>query len=453
MADTGQQSARQPGGGPAQDGTDWAAFAPDDSATGRTTTDPTNSSTAGPGANGAPKPGGRYDSGSSDPDGADREWAAFGREHDGADPGTLRPHGESPDSSTGGIYGDRPDSGTAWTTGGLGTQGAPAMPTSRPSEGAVGGHHSDRPDHPLTREDTGRHKPERTRFGGTRRHGWATGADGPAGAETGGHTVRPADIAAFDDGGTAVADHPAPAPRRRGGRHGSGDGLAALGAPRGFTLGAVVLGVTLAPLALILLTTGSDEDTGSRGNGTAPSAAPPGPEVTVTATVPAPPTEPTPPEQATPPPESDPPETSAPSYRRGDFTQLVNARTGLCLDIEDGELKKRTDVVSIKCSASDTQRWRVDIDRGVIQSHADPYFCLDGRGEPDRAVVIRACDAVDDDDPSGLSFTVDAAGTIRAVAVRGHVLTPRDDKEGSGVVLRKADSGQDQRWRSGKSPV
>ncbi|MFE4968337.1 ricin-type beta-trefoil lectin domain protein [Streptomyces sp. NPDC056660] len=60
----------------------------------------------------------------------------------------------------------------------------------------------------------------------------------------------------------------------------------------------------------------------------------------------------------------------------------MNAATGRCLDVRDGDFDNGTDVVTAACSASATQRWRVDADRGVLQSAADPDFCLDSRGPP-----------------------------------------------------------------------
>ncbi|RII15090.1 Ricin-type beta-trefoil lectin domain protein [Streptomyces sp. YIM 130001] len=278
---------------------------------------------------------------------------------------------------------------------------------------------------------------------GSRRRGAPAPASGPTTAA--GRTTRPRGAGPGSGPGSGSAAGTA-RPDARGSDATPAAGAALEGAgrfasesgrmPRGFVLGAVVLGVTLAPLTLLLLTTGSpDDDTGPRGNGPGPSTALPDPGMTVT-----------------PPPTPQAPPASAASYRHGDFTQLVNAGTGLCLDIEDGALEERTDVVAVKCSASDTQRWRVDIGRGVIQSHADPDFCLDSRGAPGLGVGIADC-APAEDGAADLSFTVNAAGTVRAVSVPGHVLTPRNDDAGSDVILRESDSGPDQRWRAGKSPV
>ncbi|MGN7138279.1 hypothetical protein [Streptomyces pseudogriseolus] len=44
-----------------------------------------------------------------------------------------------------------------------------------------------------------------------------------------------------------------------------------------------------------------------------------------------------------------------------------------------GAFTNGTDVITALCSSSRAQRWRVDDDRGLLQSAADPDFCLDSR--------------------------------------------------------------------------
>ncbi|MFM9662928.1 ricin-type beta-trefoil lectin domain protein, partial [Streptomyces scabiei] len=49
------------------------------------------------------------------------------------------------------------------------------------------------------------------------------------------------------------------------------------------------------------------------------------------------------------------------------YAQVVNVATGRCLEVA-GDFENGTDVVTVPCSGSASQRWRVDADRGVLQS-------------------------------------------------------------------------------------
>jgi len=130
----------------------------------------------------------------------------------------------------------------------------------------------------------------------------------------------------------------------------------------------------------------------------------------------------------------------------GTYAQIVNVSTGRCLDIGDGGLGNGTDVVTAPCTSSDTQRWRVDTGRGVVQSYADSDYCLDSRGDVGKGVGIWECDSVTGDHGQNLRFTVDPDGVIRpAIAIETGV-TPAG---GDAVALRPLDGGAAQRWRAG----
>ncbi|MFE0404753.1 ricin-type beta-trefoil lectin domain protein [Streptomyces nigra] len=129
------------------------------------------------------------------------------------------------------------------------------------------------------------------------------------------------------------------------------------------------------------------------------------------------------------------------------FAQVVNAGSGLCLDV-GGAFFDGTDVITARCSGSRTQRWRVDEDRGVLQSAADPGFCLDSRGDTDRGVGIWDCDSVDGRNGRNLRFVVDGDGLIRPVIDFGTALTP-DGGVGDGLALEPVGGGAGQRWRAG----
>ncbi|WP_406444795.1 RICIN domain-containing protein [Streptomyces sp. NBC_01613] len=227
---------------------------------------------------------------------------------------------------------------------------------------------------------------------------------------------------------------------------------------RRFLIATVALGVALAPLLVFLLAQGggspssaSQQAAGAVGT---PTTAP---EVTVTATVSTSPSpsatakSPSPTKSSSPskPASKSPSPSHAPTHApNGTYAQVVNVGTGFCLDIRDGDLENGTDVVTAPCSSSRTQRWRVDSARGVVQSSADPDFCLDSRGDVDKGVGIWDCGSVDGDHGQNLSFTVDTDGVIRPAIAIETALTPFD---GDGVSLRPLSGGGMQRWRAGAS--
>jgi hypothetical protein len=126
----------------------------------------------------------------------------------------------------------------------------------------------------------------------------------------------------------------------------------------------------------------------------------------------------------------------------------VNAATDRCLDVRDGDFDNGTDVVTAACSASATQRWRVDADRGVLQSAADPDFCLDSRGSVDKGVGIWECSSVDGDHGDNLRFTVVYDGEIRPEIALETALTPNGDDQ---LSLDPLNDRTAQRRRAGAS--
>ncbi|MGW1895725.1 ricin-type beta-trefoil lectin domain protein [Streptomyces sp. NPDC002004] len=239
---------------------------------------------------------------------------------------------------------------------------------------------------------------------------------------------------------------------------------------RRFVWVAVAVGVALAPVVLFVRDGGGSSEPAGRGS--AVGTATPGPAVTVTTTVSATPTvtaspsrsaspspsaSPSKPTHPTPKPKPKPthtkhksPPPAAPPGSR--FTQVVNAGTGLCLDIADGDLENGNDVVMAKCGPSDTQRWRVDADLGALQSFADPDFCLDSRGSTDRGVGIWYCDAIGRG-TQNLSFSVDTNGIIRPVIALDHAVTPSRRGVGALLELYRVYGNRDQRWTAGAPPV
>ncbi|MGP3925890.1 ricin-type beta-trefoil lectin domain protein [Streptomyces sp. 8N616] len=128
-----------------------------------------------------------------------------------------------------------------------------------------------------------------------------------------------------------------------------------------------------------------------------------------------------------------------------DFAPVVNASSGLCLDIEYGELENRTDVITAPCTGTPTQLWRVD-PIGVVQSYADPDYCLDSRGDTDRGVGIWTCSSVEGENGMNLLFIIGRTGTIRPRIAPDFALTPEAAYPGSDLDLDPAVGRSDQRW-------
>ncbi|PAZ11917.1 ricin-type beta-trefoil lectin domain protein [Streptomyces sp. SA15] len=258
--------------------------------------------------------------------------------------------------------------------------------------------------------------------------------------------------------------------RREAGREDEAKGVKALGLPgtwppsRRFVLASAALGVALAPLLVVLLAQGGESAGESAGASVStPASRPPvalptpaltTPSPSATSKSPSPTRSPTPSKSPTTTPSrtapsSKPPTSPAPPPPKppGDtYAQVVNTASGLCLDIRDGDLELGTDVITAPCGSSPTQRWRVDSGRGVLQSSADPDFCLDSRGSVDKGVGIWECDSIDGPNGQNLRFAVDTVGVIRPAIAPDHSVAPGGD--GSVSLVRELGRA-DQRWRAG----
>jgi hypothetical protein len=146
----------------------------------------------------------------------------------------------------------------------------------------------------------------------------------------------------------------------------------------------------------------------------------------------------------------------APARRRtppGDtYVQLVNAGSGLCLDIDDSELEAGADVVTRKCSAAALQKWFLD-SAGRLHNSADAALCLDSRGDIDEGVGISSCRAPTGGDDRNLRFRVAADRSIRPLIAPDHAITSRDLLPGLRVRFEIADGRLEQRWQRGATAV
>lgn len=278
-------------------------------------------------------------------------------------------------------------------------------------------------------------------WGGTAYVGAARGSGGPEGPGA---------------GAGSGSGEPGAARRARGARGVRGTLGRTASGPRRLVLASAALGVALAPLLVFLVSQGDDAPSGASPSA---SAAPPSPpQVTVTTTVP-PSSSPSPSPSLTPtskPPSPSPTRSTAPPRRTspppfrapgGSSAQVVNVSTGRCLDVS-GDFDNGTDVVTAPCGSAASQRWRVDTARGVLQSAADPDFCLDSRGDVDKGLGIWSCDSVEGRNGDNLRFTVDPDGVIRPAIAIATAVTPGD---GGGLSLERLTGGAEQRWRAGSS--
>ncbi|MDI9883769.1 RICIN domain-containing protein [Streptomyces sp. HNM0645] len=163
---------------------------------------------------------------------------------------------------------------------------------------------------------------------------------------------------------------------------------------------------------------------------------------------------PTPSPTRTPPP-AEPPEPAptrsavaipAPIVPGAGYHPVVNAGTGLCLDVEDGVMANRTDVITTKCNGATTQRWRLE-SNGLLRNSADPGFCLDSRGDTDRGAGIWSCSSVDGRNGLNLLFDVDGAGVVSPRIDPDFALEPHAGSLG----FDRLDGDADQRWNAGTS--
>ncbi|MFI2350719.1 ricin-type beta-trefoil lectin domain protein [Streptomyces sp. NPDC019443] len=150
------------------------------------------------------------------------------------------------------------------------------------------------------------------------------------------------------------------------------------------------------------------------------------------------------------PPKAIAPPRPMPIVAGGGYAQVVNADSGLCLDIVNGVMANRTEVITAPCSGAATQRWKLD-PIGVLRSRADPDYCLDSRGDTDRGVGIWTCSSVYGKNGPNLRFTIDAAGAIRPQIAPSFALEPLGGSAGGSLDFDPADGDSDQRWTAGSS--
>ncbi|MDK1477038.1 RICIN domain-containing protein [Streptomyces sp. 549] len=270
---------------------------------------------------------------------------------------------------------------------------------------------------------------------------------------------------------------PVPAAEHRAGGHRAARPARSRGAAgrrgRPSLVAVLVSGTAALAVAAITAALVSSGSSGSRNPSPSGIAVPAPPAATETVTAPPPsgptaspsPSAPEPSASSSPPKASDPPppkpSASAPPAgepphavephappRGDDFTQYVNARSGLCLDIQGRIPQPDRNVIVRTCEPVSTQKWNLD-DRGLLRNYSDPDLCLDSRGAGDRGPGLAKCSAVDSRHGHNVRFYLSGKGALRPFVA--HELALAQHGSSGGLRFVRADGSAAQRWNAGAS--
>ncbi|MEU1408319.1 ricin-type beta-trefoil lectin domain protein [Streptomyces sp. NPDC005728] len=136
--------------------------------------------------------------------------------------------------------------------------------------------------------------------------------------------------------------------------------------------------------------------------------------------------------------------TSRPSTD-GFRTVLRNAATRQCLDVRDGTLVPKVDVVSTRCTSAARQQW-IFGDDSRVHNAADTGLCLDATGYG--TLQVRACPRNPGEGAAGLHLVWNTKGEITTSA-SPHLLltTPEHARNRTDIVVLKArDGSRAQTW-------
>jgi hypothetical protein len=125
-------------------------------------------------------------------------------------------------------------------------------------------------------------------------------------------------------------------------------------------------------------------------------------------------------------------------------TRLLNADTGLCLDIRDGRAVLGAEVTMDACDTSVTQQWSYE-DDGLLRSSAAANLCLNSH-DLDGMAELNVCTP---------SSAADAADVRYDMTIQGNVIprwndqlavVPTSSDVGAAVVVKVRDGSEAQRW-------
>jgi hypothetical protein len=141
-----------------------------------------------------------------------------------------------------------------------------------------------------------------------------------------------------------------------------------------------------------------------------------------------------------------------PPTRGVTYSELVNVRSGLCLDVRDEFLEQGADVIVHSCTGATSQKWYLDADH-LLRNYANPDFCLDSRGDTDRGLGVWDCGDAAGSHGDNLRFQFAQDGSIRPFIDGRFAVTPTGDGSGSSAALDWAEGRTDQSWRTGATAV
>ncbi|MBN0044743.1 ricin-type beta-trefoil lectin domain protein [Streptomyces actuosus] len=139
--------------------------------------------------------------------------------------------------------------------------------------------------------------------------------------------------------------------------------------------------------------------------------------------------------------------------RVGVTAQLVHSGSGLCLDVENGQVQKHSDAVAATCTSSPTQAWSLDSE-GRLHNMAAPDFCLKADGDA-AGIGIRPCGTDDPEKQSRMMFLIGRDGVIRSRPRPDEAVVPVGTFTGDPLVLalKGRTSGQAQAWAARPVPA
>jgi hypothetical protein len=127
------------------------------------------------------------------------------------------------------------------------------------------------------------------------------------------------------------------------------------------------------------------------------------------------------------------------------YVSLVNRASGLCLDVNGGEMAAGTDVLQWTCTGADWQKWSHDRRTGLLRSKQDPRFCLDNAGTFDNGATLMIWPCTGN---ANQRFDLDAAaGVLRMRTYPTQVIDGVGTTPGADVVTWSDWGGANQRWQ------
>lgn len=124
--------------------------------------------------------------------------------------------------------------------------------------------------------------------------------------------------------------------------------------------------------------------------------------------------------------------------------QIVNQRSGQCLDIDHAIAANGSNIIQWPCSGDTNQSWSYDDTSGLIRSMQDPHYCLDNSGSYANGanIVLWSCNG-----NSNQRFKFEpATGKISMRNYPAQVIDASGADAGANIVTWGFWGGDNQRW-------